>query len=96
MTELRRSWAAQWAVAAVRWYQRYLSPRKPPVCRYTPTCSEYTAQAITHYGALRGIWLGLKRLLRCHPWSPGGYDPVPGLEPEQPPTMHSIANGKHI
>ena len=80
MTSPPRSWITRLALRAVRGYQRHLSPCKPAVCRFTPTCSEYTAQAIAHYGALRGIWLGMKRIARCHPWSPGGYDPVPGTE----------------
>lgn len=88
--------AARWALAAVRFYQRHLSPRKPPVCRFTPTCSEYTAQAIAHYGAVRGIWLGIRRLLRCHPWTPGGYDPVPGVPAEPSPSTEPFVNGKHI
>ncbi len=71
---------------AIRWYQRYLSPDTGVLkslwlvdraCRYTPTCSEYTYQAIEAYGIIRGSILGLKRILRCHPWSPGGYDPLP-------------------
>jgi putative membrane protein insertion efficiency factor len=84
---------SRWALAAVRGYQRYLSPRKPPTCRFTPTCSEYTAQAIMRFGALRGIWLGMKRIARCHPWSPGGYDPVPGGRPEDPAPDDLTVNG---
>lgn len=77
MTDGKLSLAARGSLAVIRAYQRYLSPRKPPVCRFTPTCSEYMVQAIHQYGALRGSWLGLKRIARCHPWSPGGYDPIP-------------------
>jgi len=58
-------------------YKRWVSPALPPSCRFTPTCSEYTYQAIDKYGAIRGGWLGIRRLSRCHPWHPGGYDPVP-------------------
>ncbi len=62
---------------ALHFYQRYISPALPPSCRYTPTCSEYTCQAVEKYGVLRGLRLGGARLLRCHPFHPGGYDPVP-------------------
>ncbi len=57
-------------------YQK-ISMLKPPVCRFYPTCSEYTKQAITKYGVVKGLWLGLKRISKCHPLNPGGYDPLP-------------------
>lgn len=57
-------------------YKAAVSPLLPPACRFVPTCSEYTAEAIEKYGALRGTWLGARRLLRCHPFHPGGYDPL--------------------
>jgi putative membrane protein insertion efficiency factor len=68
---------ARCAVGIVRAYQRLLSGLKPPTCRYYPTCSEYAAQAILHRGLIRGCLLAGWRLLRCNPFSPGGYDPGP-------------------
>ncbi|MCI5143984.1 MAG: membrane protein insertion efficiency factor YidD [Candidatus Electrothrix sp. AR3] len=60
----------------VKGYQFCISPLFPPSCRYIPTCSEYAAQAVTRYGAVRGIRLAVCRILRCHPFASGGYDPV--------------------
>ncbi len=60
----------------IRVYRLLISPILPPSCRFTPTCSEYALQAIEKYGALRGIYLAARRLLRCHPFHSGGYDPV--------------------
>ncbi len=68
---------ARGLVALVRCYQRYLSGLKPPTCRYYPSCSEYAARAIASCGLLRGSLLTTWRLLRCNPFSPGGYDPGP-------------------
>ena len=64
-------------IKAIRGYQRFLSPLLPPSCRFHPTCSECTRQAIEKYGAARGTYLGVRRILKCHPFHPGGYDPVP-------------------
>ena len=64
----------------IRGYQLCISPFLPAACRYYPTCSAYCLEAIERYGAGRGLWLGLRRVLRCHPFHPGGYDPVPDLD----------------
>ncbi len=64
-------------LGAIRFYQKYISPMYPPTCRFTPTCSQYTYEAISKYGVVKGGWLGIKRISRCHPFNPGGYDPVP-------------------
>jgi uncharacterized protein len=75
-------------LAIIRFYQKYLSfdtgilkslYLTEKVCRFTPTCSEYMYQAIEAYGIIYGLWLGLKRIIRCHPWNKGGYDPIPML-----------------
>ena len=60
----------------LRTYQLVISPLLPPACRFTPTCSAYAIEAIQEYGALRGFYMSMRRLLRCHPFHPGGYDPV--------------------
>ena len=63
-------------VSLLRAYKRWLSPLLPAACRFHPTCSEYMLEAVAKYGALRGVWMGLRRLARCHPLNPGGLDPV--------------------
>lgn len=64
-------------LAALRFYKRRISPKLPPSCRFTPTCSEYMMGAVEVHGVVRGVWMGTKRILRCNPFTPGGYDPVP-------------------
>ena len=63
-------------LGGIRFYRKRLSPLKPPSCRYYPTCSAYAVEAIEKYGPARGGWLALRRILRCHPFAKGGYDPV--------------------
>ncbi|MDL2236599.1 membrane protein insertion efficiency factor YidD [Christensenellaceae bacterium OttesenSCG-928-K19] len=65
------------ALAIINFYQKAISPYFRPCCRYTPTCSAYAKQAVTKYGVLKGGFMALKRVLRCNPFFPGGYDPVP-------------------
>jgi putative membrane protein insertion efficiency factor len=69
-------------IGIVRFYQLAISPLLGPHCRHTPTCSHYTIEAIKEWGPLKGSWLGLKRISRCHPWGTSGYDPVPKKEPK--------------
>ena len=64
-------------IAPIRFYQRYISPLTPPACRFTPTCSQYAVEAIQKHGPFKGLWLAVRRILRCHPWGGSGYDPVP-------------------
>ena len=61
----------------IRFYQRQINPSLPPSCRFTPTCSQYAYEAIARHGALKGGYLAIRRILKCHPFHPGGYDPVP-------------------
>ncbi|MBR3911899.1 MAG: membrane protein insertion efficiency factor YidD [Alistipes sp.] len=69
---------ATWPLLAlVKFYQYCISPFTPPACRFTPTCSQYAVEALRKYGPIKGCWLTLKRLARCHPWGGSGYDPVP-------------------
>jgi putative membrane protein insertion efficiency factor len=70
--------------APIHAYRRFISPIKPPTCRFYPTCSEYALQAIDKYGPAKGGWLALKRICRCHPFHPGGIDHVP-------PTVEELA-----
>jgi uncharacterized protein len=65
------------ALALIRFYKRWISIILPSSCRFYPSCSQYTYQAIEKYGVLRGGWLGVRRIARCHPFHPGGFDPVP-------------------
>lgn len=70
--------AIRWVlIGLIKLYQAILSPFLGPSCRHVPTCSSYTIEAIEEWGALKGLWLGLKRISRCHPWGTSGYDPVP-------------------
>ncbi|GHU59677.1 putative membrane protein insertion efficiency factor [Clostridia bacterium] len=68
---------ARLLILPVRVYQLTLSRILPPSCRFTPSCSAYAVTALRRYGALRGVWLTVRRIARCHPWNDGGYDPVP-------------------
>ena len=63
----------------LRIYKRFVSPLLPPSCRFTPTCSQYTYEAVDRFGVVKGGWMGVKRVVRCNPFNPGGYDPVPFL-----------------
>lgn len=70
--------AAKWIlIKIIRFYQLAISPYLGPSCRHVPTCSSYMIEAIQEWGAIKGFWMGLKRLARCHPWGTAGYDPVP-------------------
>ncbi len=70
-------WPRRVGAGLIRGYQRFVSPAFPPRCRFSPSCSQYTLEAVERYGLVRGSWFGLKRLAKCHPFHPGGYDPLP-------------------
>lgn len=75
---------AKFGLFLVKGYQRLISPLFPPTCRYQPTCSQYALEAIQLHGGLKGAWLALKRIGRCHPWGGYGFDPVPKPEKRPP------------
>lgn len=77
MIERLRSLPKKLLVGLIRFYQRNISPRHPACCRFRPTCSQYALEAVQKYGALKGGFLALRRILRCNPLCKGGYDPVP-------------------
>jgi putative membrane protein insertion efficiency factor len=81
-------------LAVIRFYRMAISPIRPATCRYIPSCSAYAVEALEQYGALRGGWLAVRRLLRCHPFHAGGHDPVPlpveSAESLTPPSTGSI------
>lgn len=81
MSEAAMSVVARGLVGMIRIYQRYVSPMLGPRCRFYPSCSCYACDALRLHGALRGSWLTTRRLLRCHPFHPGGFDPVPEPQP---------------
>ena len=68
---------ARGMLALIRFYRKNISPLHPPCCRFIPTCSQYALEAVRRYGPYKGGYLALKRILKCHPFHPGGYDPVP-------------------
>ncbi|HDM70059.1 MAG TPA: membrane protein insertion efficiency factor YidD [Thermotogales bacterium] len=76
-SEKRISLSSKIVIAMIMFYKRFISPLKPPSCRFTPTCSTYTMEAVKRFGVIKGLYLGFRRILRCHPLNPGGYDPVP-------------------
>jgi len=107
MTEHRPTAFARVLMLPIRGYQRFISPLFPPVCRFYPSCSAYAMEALRVHGALLGLWLAIRRIARCHPFHPGGLDPVPpprgastdgpavdsGPEPEQGSSPEDSTDG---
>ncbi len=99
MTAVARVWSVvrrvpAWILLGLIWvYQRTISPLTPPTCRFYPSCSQYAVIALRRHGALRGSWLAARRLLRCHPWNPGGVDDVPPSRDSR--HLHDAAAAAH-
>ncbi|CAM4236221.1 membrane protein insertion efficiency factor YidD [Nocardiopsis rhodophaea] len=89
MSDGRRDVVARVLILPIRGYQRFISPLFPPVCRFYPSCSAYAVEALREHGAARGIWLTVRRIGRCHPFHPGGLDPVP---PGRSAHVHEVDN----
>jgi putative membrane protein insertion efficiency factor len=83
-----QKYLTRFLVVVVRFYQLAISPYFPAACRYTPTCSEYMIQALQEHGIWKGLYLGTKRLLSCHPWGGKGYDPVPKKDKNEEDTFN--------
>ena len=83
-------------IGCIRLYQLTVSRLLPATCRYRPSCSEYTVQAIEQYGVVKGLWLGMRRILRCHPFAAGGDDPVPSASRREIPKQSTAAKLKDI
>jgi putative membrane protein insertion efficiency factor len=83
-------------IGLLKVYRFAISPLYGPVCRYHPTCSAYALEAVTEHGSLRGSWLAVRRVLRCHPWAAGGYDPVPPREPAPTPSPEPDADRQPV
>jgi uncharacterized protein len=98
-TSERASAAARALMVAIAGYRRFISPLIPPRCRFAPSCSEYALEALRVHGAIRGLWLTVRRLALCQPFHPGGYDPVPavftfwGKAPSQSPARSASPQG---
>jgi putative membrane protein insertion efficiency factor len=91
---MKHSLAARISLFFIRIYQRCISPVLPSACRFQPTCSQYAYEAIARFGVRRGWWLALRRLLRCTPLSPAGYDPVPEIVSRETPADDHLASGE--
>jgi putative membrane protein insertion efficiency factor len=76
LSDMNQSFGAYVILMLLRFYRKFISPIMPPACRFTPSCSQYTYEAVERYGAFKGAFLGMKRIIRCNPFSKGGFDPV--------------------
>ncbi len=82
-------------ILPIRFYKRCISPLYPPCCRFYPSCSTYAIEAIERHGPCKGLWLAIRRILRCHPGNPGGFDPVPPLSNAHPSAPCADSQERH-